>query len=50
MQTKLTLRVDQQLISRAKAFAKTSGKSLSLRWWRIILPFLAAKNPTTVSK
>ncbi len=29
MQTKLTLRLDQKLISRAKTFAKSNGKSLS---------------------
>lgn len=29
MQTKLTLRLDQDLIHRAKAFARTSGKSVS---------------------
>jgi len=29
MHTKLTLRLDQKLINRAKAFAKASGKSVS---------------------
>jgi hypothetical protein len=29
MQTKLTLRVDEQLIERAKSFAKKRGKSVS---------------------
>ena len=29
MQTKLTLRIDDELINRAKSFAKKSGKSVS---------------------
>ena len=29
MQTKLTLRLDEQLVKRAKAYAKKSGKSVS---------------------
>lgn len=37
MQTKLTLRVDEELIRRAKAHARRSGKSVS----RIVADFLA---------
>ena len=42
MQTKLTLRLDEDLIKRAKAYSKRTGKSVS----RIVADFFALLNPT----
>ena len=41
MATKLTLRIDEELIARAKTYAKRSGKSVS----RLVADFFALLNP-----
>ena len=46
MQTKLTLRLDDQLVKQAKAYAKKSGKSVS----QLVAEYFSLLNAKTPSK
>jgi hypothetical protein len=46
MQTKLTLRVDEQLVERAKSFAKKKGKSVS----QIVADYFVALEAAPISQ